>query len=270
MWGLFVSAVYAACSAVVPVATFEAGLSRAEVAFGNLDVAGFDAAMDEAMLDVGCIDAVVPPRVAARIHRLQGLRFYAARDERRALASFAASRALDPAWDWPETMLPRGHAARALWAQATTVPPARVAVPAPTGGVLVFDGTKGLERPTAWATVAQLVGEDFQLQTSVYLLPDALMFAYPSEARPARPEPTPKGDKPAIGWFVASGALAVASAGTYGAAAASADRFTDPTVDADLDALAARRRTTNTLVGASAGLLGAAAVAGVIGVAGTF
>src|SRR5262245_50664614 len=110
MWTLWWGVASAACPTPIDVAGLDADLKRAEEAFANLDATGFDRALDEAALGVGCLSGTITPAVAARFHRLQGLRFFAARDAAHALASFTASRSLDSAWAWPADLLPPGHA----------------------------------------------------------------------------------------------------------------------------------------------------------------
>src|SRR5204863_74020 len=73
----------------------EASLREAESAWSALAVQRFDGVMDSVALTLPCLDAVVTPSVASRYHLLQGLRLYAAGDERRAVLAFAAARWAD-------------------------------------------------------------------------------------------------------------------------------------------------------------------------------
>jgi hypothetical protein len=62
------------------VAALDAQLVASEAAYKGVDVPRFEDAMDEGSLMLTCVADDVPPSVAARYHRLRGIRAFLKRD----------------------------------------------------------------------------------------------------------------------------------------------------------------------------------------------
>ena len=282
----------AECPEPVDPTRLEERLAAAEVRYAALEGERFAAEMDETALLVPCLDGLVPPELAARYHRLQGLRLYASRSEERARQAFAAARAAAPEIELPEALVPPGHALRELWAIALPDGPTAAIAPPASGGV-VFDGRPGERRPEAHPALVQLVDAGGAVLASAWLEPSDPMIPYEPVrwwgARGAPPRPAQRSD-PAVGranttrpterWgdrgapprpgntalLVGGGAAAVVGGALYGIAAARAAAFEGPKPpDYGVDDLRAYRRATNTLVVGS-GVAGGLAVA-TVGVA---
>lgn len=169
-WTVIAAAAEPDCGAPVEPRDWSATLGAAEVAFVELDQAGFDAALAQASRDLGCLRAPVSPEVAARYHRLVGLDEFVRRDEERARLAFAAARAVDPLGALPAALLPPGHVARALSESASTAG-AVTELWLPHGRTYWFDGVAGTARPADRDTLLQVEIEGV-LTHSLYLTPD--------------------------------------------------------------------------------------------------
>lgn len=172
-----------ACPEVVPVPTWVREVDQAEHAFAERDEARFDTAMTSLGDDLPCLAGIVEPSVAARYHRLVGLRLYARGDTDGASLAFAAARAADPFGALPSDLIPAGHEARELATHAST-PGAVQRVPLPVRGLLYFDGKSARERPVDRPTLVQ-VDVAGALSASRYLAPGDTMPTY--TARSAYP-----------------------------------------------------------------------------------
>lgn len=71
----------AACPEGVTSAAIDQLLETAERSYGEFDTDGFFMASDRARLLIPCVSAVLPTRLAARYHRVEGLRRFTANDK---------------------------------------------------------------------------------------------------------------------------------------------------------------------------------------------
>ena len=240
-----------ACPSAVAPDAWSATVSRAEASFAARDEPGFDAAMSAAAADVPCLGAVVPPALAARYHRLVGLRLYARGDLAGATLAFAAARAVDPFGALPSALLPPGHEARALSASAATPGVVQSAAPVAAGN-LYFDGGRTLDRPVDRPTLAQ-VEVHGRVSASGYLAPEDPLPVYPAASR-----------HPTAHWVTGAAGvvLAAVSAVCYGLALADAD-----TLEGPLPAGQYAREDVVALQSHANGLVVASGAAGALGVA---
>ncbi len=251
---LLVASAFADCSASTADLTLT--LEDAEAAFASLDIVAFRAATDRANADVRCLTEVAPRPMVARLHRLQGLRWWADGDLARARASFSAALAIEPAFSFPEALVPAGHPVLAEFEASAALADSTVAVPAPAGAALWFDGRSQDARPEARATLAQLVADEGAVRASALLWPGEPLFPYAVEER------RPKG--PNLPLAVGAGVSLTASAVCLGLAAANYDTFHDPSTPAG--ELPGLQNTTNTLYvsGLGAGVLALGVGAGAV------
>jgi hypothetical protein len=248
----------AACPAPLAFEALDANLREAESAWGALDVQRFDGVMDSVALTLPCLEAVVTPSVASRYHLLQGLRLYAAGDERRAELAFAAARWADREATVSLALVPEGHAIHELFVSLPVDGADTEPLPTPRGVRLVLDGTERSVRPNDWPTLFQIEGSEVE---TVYLLPGEPTPAYPAIDPPVDALPFIK-SKPQL-VFLGTGAAAAVVAGVfYAVAGASAQTFEEEHADWDRADLEAQQARTNTWVTAS-GVAGGVAVGGV-------
>ena len=261
IWMLASGAIAAECPTTTTAAALDGLLGLAEEAFADLDVERFSDVMDEVTFYVPCVADPLTPKTAAHLHRMQALRQFVARDERRTVAAIAAARSAAPTYALSDDIVPAGHVLYDLYGQLPLENGSVHTVAEPVTGSLRFDGVVTLDRPTSWPTIVQVATEDGSIASTDYLFPQGAMPTY--EAVSVRTSslvpmlPFVK-SKPQL-YLLAGSAVALLGAGAmYGAASVSAAGFDQEHPEwskADLDA---HRGTTNTLVVGSA----VAAVAG--------
>ena len=219
-------------------------------AFSAFDEAAFGSARDQLFLDIACVSEPLERGVAARVHLAAGVGHFTAGDTELARAGLDAAHQLDPSV-WIDDMVPEAHPLDVMWIEAESLARLTEPVAAPLSGVLLWDGTKGRERPSTRATLAQHV-VDNEVQFTAWVAPGQPLPRY---------EAKPEGD-PKLASRVALGGvgLAVVGGGLYGAAMVSRSRFDtyDPSIDFDTREEWAmdQQQRTNRLMGA-AGALGA-------------
>jgi len=249
------TALAADCPSSSQVADLTSKLDSAEKAYASLEVEQFTLSLDEAALMLPCLGDPVTPALGARYHRTIGLRLFIERDRERASQAFAAARAIDPTYEFPDSLIPTGHAVRAIYGILDASNPQMQRVADPVVGHLTFDGTASNQRPSAWPTIAQILDASGVPITTAYLFPADPMPAYDAVPLPAPlagiGERRPLNPKPLL--FVGGGVAAVASGVLYALAASSAQTFDQYHEDWTLGDLETQRGRTNTLVIASIG-----------------
>lgn len=246
---LFASAsdALAACPAPSSLTDFEAVMGEAEAALSRLDVGTFKALIEGAETMLPCLDKPVPTRLAANYHRVYGIRAYGNRDPIAARA-FAAARHLEPAYQFSKSLLPEGNPIRTEYEKTAYTERATEPLDRPETGAIYVDGVPSAERPISWPAVVQWVDGTDAVRFTDYLLPGEALPQYPVYVPPEIPDPKPPG-----GLIAATVVAGLGSGALYGVALAQEARYKDtennPVPDENLDSL---RRTTNTLVIASA------------------
>ena len=255
---------------------------EAQAAFGATKVPEFQAAIVKLDAMVPCLMEPVDPELAALVHRMRGLGAFIERDQDRARQAFAAARVLEPAYSWPESLIPWGHPLLGMYQALSVEDAAFETVPAPSSGWVYMDGRPSEPRPLLWPTILQVSDAEGAVQLSSYLWPGDDLPEYSVElvSNPVVPPPVPvasddpelpvtvaatsttvrTGPRPAL--LAAAGGAAVASGVLYALAARSSGEYWDPaTPYSDLDGVRGR---TNGLVLASAGAAGLALGSGVV------
>lgn len=241
-------------------------ISAAEASFEQMDLPGFQRAEGRVREILLCLSEPLTPALAARVHRLEGLSSFIARDPARAGQAFAAARALDPAYTFPDTLLPPGHPARKLFessgGQAETE---RVA--APGSGTLRFDGRESLDRVVGWPTILQRLDDGGGVAQTLYLWPgESPAWLQPAPVVSLARAPQRSEEQlrrwSAAGMLTAATISGVTSALLYRTARIEAGEYWDPaTPDGDLDELRARVNTHQGLA-LGVGILGLGAGVG--------
>jgi hypothetical protein len=253
------------CSTALSVANLEERLRGAEEALAELDAEGFLARSDALVLALTCASEAIPPITAARVHRLQGLRLYIARDEEAAAAAFAAARTADPALSLAG-LIPEGHALHELYGLAP-VDVARLAVPRPREGALRLDGAPTLERADHRPVLFQHLAEDGHVLETDWVPVDSPLPPY--DALPLPPGaggpvlPRHRAGRAMLGLGVG---LTVTAGALYGAAAASRSAFFREHEDWGTAELEQAQRRTNTLTTVAAVFGGVGLGSGAVGV----
>lgn len=249
----------ASCDRDVPKAEVLDRLDRAETALLELDVEGFRARMAEAEALLPCVRERLEPSVVAELHRLWGLRAFGDRDPL-APAAFAAARRLEPAYRFPETLIPTGSPVLEAYAALDPSERATTPLPPPARGELLVDGRPELERPADWPVLVQHLDPESAGFTA-WLMPGSPVPAYDTAGPLAARDP---GARRRLRLAAGAGSALVVGGVLYGFALHGHARYLDvdhrPVADDRLPGLRAR---TNALVVASAVSTLAAAGAGV-------
>jgi hypothetical protein len=239
------------CPHAVDAESMLAKLEQAETAYADLEVALFAANVNGATLDVPCMSEAATPEVAARLHRLLGLRSYADNPDA-SMESLAAARVLDPSYRFPDAMLPEGHALRNAF-EALPVEGPTTRVPEPRHATLLMDGIASRGRPVGRATWVQLRAMDGTIAASNYIFPEQPLPTYRAIPRTRN------------SLIAATAGAAVASASLYGLAWATRATFDDTASGATRQDVERQRSTINGLLIAS-GALAAAGAGGMVGI----
>jgi hypothetical protein len=269
------------CSQLTLGSSIQSAAERAQEAFGATKVGEFQAAIAEVDSLVPCLMEPVDPAVAALVHRMKGLSAFIERDQDKAREAFAAARALEPGYSWPEELIPWGHPLLGLYRALPVEEASFDSVPAPAAGWVYMDGRPSEPRPLEWPVILQVSDAEGAIHLSGYLWPGDPLPEYGLDiaaSEPPQPVPTPvaepelpvtvaatsttvrTGPRPA--WLVGAGAAAVTSGVLYALAARShGEYWDDQTPYTELDAARGR---TNGLVLASAGAAGVALGTGVV------
>jgi hypothetical protein len=253
------------CAEPVSVERLETFVAEAESAFEDLQEDHFLHLMKATLPPaLPCLDAPIPPALAARYHWLVAMHNLAP-DEDAAFQAVLAAHALAEHDDRRllEGLPEDGDA----WRLYRSVPPERVrhTLSAPDTGAIHFDGVETLDRPIDQFTIVQYTDAAGAVTKTRYVLLDQVLDPYPGaktrDLRPARElaagvaargfDPS----KPAFkGTLIGAGAVGVAAGVFYGLAIASKARFEDDTQAATLDELQALQARTNALGATADGL----------------
>ncbi len=236
-----------ACATQVPVSTLEAALAGAEAAWG-IDEPAFRRGVEAGRAALACAAGPLSPDTAARVHRVEGLMAFLDRDTGRVASAFAAARALDPSYTFPEAMIGARNPVRVAYDAAPPSGGTRPVPPPARRVTLWVDGEPVRARPDARAAIVQVQVADAPMGASVWVLPDDPL-----------PDYRLRGEGLRVPMLIGAGALA-AGAGVLWALGADArvDAFEEiPLSEAER---AERQDTANTL-GALTVSVGAAAAA---------
>jgi hypothetical protein len=225
-------------------------LAEAEEAFADLDIDGFLARSDRVRAALPCIDRVVPTRVAARLHRTEGLRRFGERQVD-SVRAFAAARALEPDYTFDPRVVPPGNPILEDYAAMDLTAADPEDLPEPRRGTLYVDGLRTRERAQAWPAVVQVARPGRQ----------AVLTALVEHHQPVPSYPTESSRRGAttVALGLATGAAAITSGAALTAAWLSYDAWSDP-AETHPDRLDALRNRTNTMSAASG--VGAACAVG--------
>jgi hypothetical protein len=243
-------------------------LERAEAAFQTLDLPAFRTETDAIAATVGCLREQLPRDLIARVHRVEGLRAFVDGDQTRAAGAFAAARAIEPSYRFPETLVPADHPVQVQYLATDPGLVPRAPMLPPVDGRLEIDGRAETGLPEDRPAVVQWIRADGSVPNSVYHWAGGPVFPYPTAPLPVVGLPAPAAERvrhTSRPLSIAAGALVATASGLFaGAAVSRGQYFADDATPAELEDL---RGQTNGLfwgsVGAgAAGLgLGVAAVA---------
>lgn len=249
---------HAACPMpATAVDVIESAEASAE-AYRNADLLEFVKTTTRLEAQVPCLAEPLPRNVAANVHRMMGLRAFVDQKREKSEQAFGAARSIEPAYRFPETMVPPGHPIMDAYETLSTDEVATREVPAAAGGYFQFDGRPSQDRPLSFPTIVQLFNADGGVEISAYLWPADGMFDY-EEGDPALPagfdpgliDTRPKG--PNLPLLASAGGAALLSGISFGVASAGASKFASPDTPYEDGAKLRARTNTFTVVSGGAG-----------------
>jgi hypothetical protein len=227
------------CPNQTSIADLTSNLQTAETAFTAMDVEQFSRALEDLALKVPCVREPLIPTLAARFHRVTGIRLYASANEIQAFQALQAAKVLDPDFLFPEGMFPPGHDLVEHYNSLSTKERVEGRIPAPRNMSVLFDGIATRKKPAGRATLLQFTSKDGVVRSTQFLNPGDPLPQY--EARPPIRKPI------LIGTLVAAGI----ATGLYGGALLSKAEFNRENSRLDMDQLEGLRKRTNSLVALS-------------------
>lgn len=205
--------------------------ATAEKAFAELDAATFTTTMETITAELDCLESVIPPGIAAEVHKSHGLASFLARDLDGAKASFRSAAAIDESMVLDPGYAPEGGPLHSAWAAAAELgPSAKEAMPQ-EGWV---DGLRATERPRDTPHILQTANGDTYRGTWLTAGQELPEWASAAVAAVDEPEPVGHGAGKEKGEGLsattlqlasASGAALVLSGGLFAAALAQQGKF---------------------------------------------
>lgn len=241
------------CAERSTVASLQAAIQQAEGAYAQLDLPGFEGAVEGARAAVPCLEEVVPPSTVAALHRAEGLSAFVASDLDRSRRAFGAARRVQPSYRFPREMVPEDNPVLDAYAAFDVNTATTVTVASPASGTLRIDGQPTRERQADVPVLLQWLEVDGAVGLSAYLWPGDPLPAYPLPITQVEDD-APSTPKLRQRLLIGAGAGVLATGGLYAANVAVHQAYVDPqTPTPRLDGL---RRTNNALVVASGVSLG--------------
>jgi hypothetical protein len=165
---LIASAAAGSCPAAMEQIAARAG--QGVQAFEDMDSGGFDAAVFDVREQLSCPDRALDSVAAVAVHQLMALDAYMAQEPERVRASFRSVLAVDPDYQPPSQLAPRGNPLRDLFEESKHHQdgiPADLAEP--TEGSFYVDGLPATSRPADRPFVLQWISEAGDVRWSDYL-----------------------------------------------------------------------------------------------------
>ena len=150
-------------------------MDATEAAFADLDVELFSRSIEDLVLKLPCVRDVIPAEIAARYHRVLGIRLFTNGNELEAFQALQAARTLDSEYRFPVGMFPAGHALVVQYDALDPKPRIKGRELAPRDLMLLFDGTETRKRPAGTATLLQLATRDGVIRSTQFLQPNEPM-----------------------------------------------------------------------------------------------
>lgn len=264
-WALAIGAAalcWSGAAAAAPCAAKAAGseLSQAitdmDVAFGELDEAGFRRARSHRGQLLPCLGEQLSPAQVTAVHRSEALASFLDRQPAAAVGAMRALLAVAPGYSFTEEIAPIGHPLHIYYEIALGSPTvAGRALPRPAGGWIEVDGVATELAPPDRPYLFQRMDRDGQVLQTELVMAGAEPTPYVSrDGKALKADKAPKDRderRLQVQLLATSGVAALACGGLYLAGTQTNSAFWNPSTEAA--DLAALRDQTNTLGWLSAG-----------------
>ncbi len=225
------------CDQPVSGADLARHISKADVAFAQMNAEAFRAARWEADRAIPCMGEAVQVGQAAAFYRMQALGAFMDQDHARTVGWFKSVFAVAPQYVLPETLAPEGHPLRIDFEVAQGMPPMRgEAIPRPALGLIRVDGKVGVELPKDRPYLWQWADTDGRARRTAVVRPGQAPPRYATvRGVQSLPRNRSRGRatqakrmKPAgisVPLVIVAGSAAIVSGVSYGVASSKAQRF---------------------------------------------
>lgn len=162
-------------------------LLDAELAYARLDLEGFRGAAELATRALPCVAEAILPTTAARYHRVRGMVHFVARERHAAARAFAAARWIEPAWRFPDTLVPANNPLLADYSFIVIEGARFQAILRPDSGRVTIDGLPVLLRSLEWPSIVQLFDSTGAVICTSYLTPQQELPSYRGKKERRKP-----------------------------------------------------------------------------------
>lgn len=250
------------CAARTSTADVAAALELAEAAYADADLPALLAASDRASDALPCVQELVSRSLAARYHRVVGLRAFVEAQADASERAFAAARSIEPAYTFPPEIVPPGNPVLDHYIALSVDAPRTLPVDAPAEGSIWLDGRETRQRSISWPVLVQLTDGTGAVSATAWVEQGAPLPAYqpapiqvstgPASTTPTTPTTSPSTLKRKLPWIVATGATAATSVTLFAVSRGAASTYRDPATTGE-EELSSLRSTANGTLFASAG-----------------
>lgn len=249
----------AGCPTPTDVADITEILDKIDAAYQSADTVAFTEGVSVLGPQLDCASEVLPRSLVARIHRTQGLAAFTQQDDERLTDAFAAAKALEPSFTYPESFVPAAHPVARRLAEVV-VPTDEAPYAPPAEGFYLFDGAASDLRPAGRSVLLQHIVGRNEVALTRYLRPGDRGWAQ-LDANAVRSDSASTTRRTATPFWITSIATASLGGVVYGVAASRRSAYENAaTIDKP-----PLRAQTNGLVTASLGLLGVSAGSAALG-----
>jgi hypothetical protein len=223
------------CAKAVTGAELARYISKADVAFSQMDAEAFRAARWQADSSIPCLGAAVQVGQAAAFYRMQALGAFMDQEHAKTVGWFKSVFAVAPRYVLPQSLAPNGHPLRIDYEVAQDAPEVGgEPVPRPAVGLIRVDGKIANELPRDRPYLWQHADGDGRSRTSAVVVPGMRPPRYATTRGQQEVGPPREGvtkvrresglSKPLA---VIAGVSAIASGVSYGMSSSKAQKFWD-------------------------------------------
>lgn len=213
----------------------DAHLAAAETGLQNSDHNAFLEALQETALLLPCLEEPIRLEIAARYHRVDGIRLVIEGNQAAGEAAFLSAKSLAPTYVFPVELFPAQHHIRLTFMNIDATKAKTRAVPKPKTGELLFDGAQP-RRPKMRPTLLQFLDSEGSITLTMPLLGPDPLPEYPNFSSRTR-----------NGFLLGAGMSALAAGSLFASAWVIRGQFDEPNEGYNNDDLLNMKTTINTL-----------------------
>lgn len=250
-------------------ASLQQAIDRAEHAFVEMDLGGFQGAAADARRNLACVQDALSPIQVAGFHRLCALEAYLNSDHAGSTLYFRAVTSTQPGYVLPLEIAPEGHPLRDDFERSKEYgPDTRFDLDPPATGWLTVDGQRATSAPGGHPFVLQWFDDAGAVALTSWVAVGAPLPNYP--VKPPAPDPVPvpivEPKRSGVAFTVTGLTAAAVGAGLYGTAFVFRGQYLDAVAAGDEQKIIGTHTTTNVLTIVGSSLVGGGALFTLAGV----